>query len=85
MGLLRDYLIKDPKTKRKVTIAIHISIIIAFIVAMIIPTFKDIAYAEGYEFGNKTCISKFDYLYENLTNMTGDFDVMELPEGFFET
>lgn len=76
MGLLRDYLIKDPVTKRKVTIFIHLCIIVAFVVAMFLPFFNDLAFEQGYEFGNSTCQERIEEILQNITlhNMTEKFD-----------
>lgn len=84
MGLFRDLLIKDIRKKRRVTIFIHIVVILIFVLTIFLHTFDGLAYEQGYEFGTKTCIAKFEELYKNMSvfNKTGDFDVIhgEIPE-----
>jgi len=85
MGLLRDLLIKDPKTKRRVNMVVYLCVIIAFITAMFVPQLNDMAYEQGLDFGNSTCWTRIsDYYNTTLYNVTGDFDVVGIQEGLSE-
>jgi len=76
MGLLRDYLIKNPQTKTKVTIIIHILTILLFLSTIFFHTFDTLAFEHGKDFGRQTCIVKLqDYFNITLINETEDFDV----------
>ncbi len=83
MGLLRDYLIKNPKTKTKVTVVIHILTILVFLSTIFLHTFDNLAFEQGYNFGGKTCIVKLEDYFFNVTfNETEGLDVIE---GYRET
>lgn len=68
MGLLRDLLIKDEGTKRKVTILIDIIVILGFIISVFTPFIIETAYEQGFEFGRTTCIEDLEFLRNISTN-----------------
>ena len=79
MGLLRDLLIKDEKKKRRVTMIIHLCLILFFLISMFIPQINNIAYEEGYRFGRDTCWVKIsDFL--NQTNQSGELNDVGFEE-----
>ena len=56
MGLLTDMTVKDQKTKRRINMIKTIIIILALVVSTFIPQIMDIAYQQGRQFANQTCM-----------------------------
>jgi hypothetical protein len=71
MGLLRDYLIKDPVMKRRVTMAITIAMMLGFVISLFIPQIMGIPYQQGKDWAKEICLVTEDDL-KNM-NMSEDF------------
>jgi hypothetical protein len=56
MGLLTDFTVKDQKTKRRINMIKTVIIIFALLVSTFIPQIMDLAYQQGKQFANQTCL-----------------------------
>jgi len=56
MGLLTDFTVKDQKTKRRVNMIKTLIIIFALLISTFIPQIMDLAYQQGKQFANDTCL-----------------------------
>jgi hypothetical protein len=77
MGLLTDFTVKDQKTKRRINMIKTIIVIFALIISTFIPQIMDLAYQQGKQFANQTClITTNDLLKLNGSNVN-------FPQGFY--
>lgn len=74
MGLLTDFTVRDQKTKRRINMVKTIIVILALFISTFIPQIMDLAYQQGKQFANQTCLITTDDLknqnilyYINLT------------------
>jgi hypothetical protein len=56
MGLLTDLKVKDPKTKRRINMIKTVIIILALFISTFIPQIMGLAYQQGKQFANQTCL-----------------------------
>jgi hypothetical protein len=71
MGLLRDYLIKDPVMKRKVTMVMTIAMMLGLVISLFIPQIMGIPYQQGRDWAKEICLVTED-----------DLKNMNISEGF---
>jgi len=67
MGLLTDFSVKDQKTKRRINMIKTIIIILSLVISTFIPQIMDIAYQQGKQFANQTCL----FTFNDLKNFNG--------------
>jgi hypothetical protein len=56
MGLLTDFTVKDQKTKRRINMLKTVIVILALLISTFIPQIMDLAYQQGKQFANQTCL-----------------------------
>lgn len=67
MGLLTDFTVKDQKTKRRINMIKTLIIIFALLISTFIPQIMDLAYQQGKQFANQTCL----FTLNDLRNYNG--------------
>ena len=68
MGLLTDFKVKNPKTKRRINMIKTIIVILALFISTLIPQIMDLAYQQGKQFANQTCLfTANDLKNQNIT------------------
>jgi hypothetical protein len=67
MGLLTDFTVKDQKTKRRINMIKTVIVILALFISTFIPQIMDLAYQQGKQFANDTCL----FTANDLQNLNG--------------
>jgi hypothetical protein len=77
MGLLTDFTVKDQKTKRRINMIKTLIIILALLISTFIPQIMDLAYQQGKQFANQTCL----FTLNDLRNFNGSLPYKNSLEG----
>jgi hypothetical protein len=67
MGLLTDLSVRDQKTKRRINMIKTMIIILALFISTFIPQIMNLAYQQGKQFANETCL----FTVSDLENYNG--------------
>jgi hypothetical protein len=77
MGFLTDMTVRDQKTKRRINMIKTVLVILALFISTFIPQIMDLAYQQGKQFANQTCL----FTLNDLRNFNGSLPYNNSLEG----